>query len=54
MKNRLTAKDLITVGIMVVLTMVAFMISGILGNIPILMPLIPFLRNTWSFTIFSC
>ena len=42
MKKRLTAKDLITVGIMVVLTMVAFMISGILGNIPILMPLIPF------------
>ncbi len=33
MKKRLTAKDLITVGIMVVLTMVAFMISGILGII---------------------
>lgn len=42
-KNKLTARDLITVGIITVLYFAAFFISGMLGYIPILVVFLPFI-----------
>ena len=48
MKNSLTVKDLINIGLFSVLSTVFMFISGMIGFIPVLMPAIPFIVYLFS------